>query len=206
MLLTWAVTAPSLAWRARPVLGYQCIVGKSPEGSRQLDGETRTPRRRLPNLRPGGWRVRALRFLQTFGDRSCPSGAGARRTQRGPRAPVPRSRTPPALRSSASSDRIGRPGTARPIIASGSDFLLGRPGKMFLHFLDQATIQGIDEVELIMTNVHILLPRIPKCASRWQRRCRSSRSQAWHVMGCYGAYCHAPQLLRARQALLTSAQ
>jgi hypothetical protein len=32
--------------------------------------------------------------------------------------PVPvRSRTPPALRSSATRDRIGRPGTARPIPA-----------------------------------------------------------------------------------------
>jgi hypothetical protein len=31
-----AAAAPSLARRVRPVLGYQRIVGKSPEGSRQI--------------------------------------------------------------------------------------------------------------------------------------------------------------------------
>jgi hypothetical protein len=66
----------------------------------------------LPHLRSGGSRPSDLRFLLLFGDRSCPllsvvclPAADLARTD-GASDPV-RSRTPPALRSSATRDRIG---------------------------------------------------------------------------------------------------
>jgi len=60
-----------------------------------------------------------LRFLATRRDRWCPLGSPSRRSGVYPACtagsgPV-RSRTPLALRPSATRDRIGRPGTARPM-------------------------------------------------------------------------------------------
>ena len=44
-MLDLAATAPSSTWRVRPDPGDHRLVGKSPEGSRQPGGETRTPYR-----------------------------------------------------------------------------------------------------------------------------------------------------------------
>jgi hypothetical protein len=46
--------------RVRPVLADYCLVGKSPEGSRQLGGETRTPLHPSPPYEVRGlWAERA---------------------------------------------------------------------------------------------------------------------------------------------------
>jgi hypothetical protein len=82
---------------------------------------------RLLGARSGACRRSDQRFQQTSSDRSCPllsmvppSVADPPRTNMRGSGSV-RSRTPPALQSSATRDRIGRPGTARPILAAMRD-------------------------------------------------------------------------------------
>jgi hypothetical protein len=83
--------------RVRPVLGDHHLVGKSPEGSRQSCGETRTPRQPSPRSE-----VRGAVGAATCGSdersitapgRCCPPFASRLRTQRGPGGcPVPSGR------------------------------------------------------------------------------------------------------------------
>jgi hypothetical protein len=66
-----------------------CLVGKSPEGSRQPGGEIRTPLRVSHAPRLGAHKPSYLRFLLTFGDRWCPllsAVCPSAATQHGPTA------------------------------------------------------------------------------------------------------------------------
>jgi hypothetical protein len=83
-----AATALQYGTRVRPVLGDHRLAAKSPEGSRQLGGETRIPRCPPSPFEVRGCRLSDLQVQRTSGDRSCPLLSVVcrpLRTQHGPR-------------------------------------------------------------------------------------------------------------------------
>jgi hypothetical protein len=107
------------------------LVGKSPEGSRQRVGWTRTPRRLSPHARSEGRRSNHLQFLLTFGDRWCPllstlclSGTDPARTDGVPSRLVADASGAPALRDQGSDrptrqGKVDTAGRTNPAHASG---------------------------------------------------------------------------------------